>query len=196
MLVKMKYVTIYTSSSNHVIKKYRGVCKELSDRLTQEGYGLVYGGANVGLMKVVADEFKKNQAPIISVILELFDRHNLTYEQSDEVIVTKTMSERKKIMQERGDAIIALPGGFGTLEELSEAITQKYLKRHNNPIIIFNVKGFFDHLLAYFERLIEEKLAKPSIREYFYVADSVDSIIKYLSEYQPIEEKSEYLSTN
>ena len=192
----MKYVTVYASSSNSVVEKYGKRCEELGEMLVENGYGLVFGGSNVGLMNSIAIAMKRHKGKIVSVIPDFFKDQGLGFQDSDEMIVTKTMQKRMEIMMQRGDAFIALPGGFGTLEEITEVLTQRYLKKHKNPILLMNYDGFYDPLMEFFEHIISEKLASALIKKLYKTATNNQQAIDYLETYEPFDWDGKWLSTN
>jgi len=151
----MLSVCVYCSSSNTIDDVYPSVAEALGRGLADRGHRLVYGGGNVGLMGVLARTAHKAGASVTGVIPEkLQDREGIAYD-ADDLIVTDTMRERKRIMYQEADAFIALPGGFGTLEEFMEVLTLKQLGYHDYPIVLLNADGFFDTLLSFFEELQE-----------------------------------------
>jgi uncharacterized protein (TIGR00730 family) len=118
----------------------------------------------------------------------------VVYETCDELIVTKSLRERKAIMDERSDAFIALPGGFGTIEELLEIITLKQLKYHNRPVVILNVNGYFDALLEQFRHIMNQRFAKPESSLLYYVTADVEDALEYIDTYEPIEFRDKRLT--
>ncbi len=192
----MKYVTVYASSSNSVVEKYGKRCEQLGEILVKNGYGLVFGGSNVGLMNSIAKAMKKCGGKIVSVIPDFFKDQGLGFQDSDEMIVTTTMQKRKEIMMQKGDVFIALPGGFGTLEEITEVLTQRYLKKHKNPIILMNYNGFYDPLMEFFDLIINENLASRLIKRLYKTVTTNRQAIDYLKNYEPFDWNGKWLSTN
>ncbi|MBB6430291.1 LOG family protein [Algisphaera agarilytica] len=174
-------ICVYCSSSTRVEPAFGEVADEVGMRLAQAGHTLVYGGGSTGLMGRVARGVHAHGGHVIGVIPESMKSVEIAYLDSDELIETKTMRERKHEMDERADAFLILPGGFGTLEELSEVITHRYLKFHDKPIVILNPDGFYDHLLGLFEHFIETGMAKDVYREMYRVTDSVEVALDSLS---------------
>ena len=180
-------ICVYCSSSNHVDPQYFEAAESLGRLVAAGSYQLVFGGGSLGLMGVLARAAKDEGGHIISVNLELFVKEGINFEAADELIVSKTMNERKRIMAERSDAFIALPGGFGTLEELAEVLTLKQLHFHTKPIVIINTKKYFDHLLKWFEHSYGESFVKERYRSLYHVADNPSDAMKYIEEYKPVE---------
>ncbi len=145
-------ICVFCSSSNALDTFYFEEAYELGKRIAENGHRLVYGGANVGLMHHVADTVLKFKGTALGIIPQkIFDR-NLGANYIDELVITNTMDERKAIMRDRSDAFIALPGGFGTLEEILEVLTLKQLDYHRKPIVFVNTHGFYNDLFAQFEK--------------------------------------------
>lgn len=133
---------------------------------------------------------------LIGVIPEALNRAGIVCERCDELHVTHTMRERKAIMEGTADAFIALPGGYGTLEELLEVITLKQLHYHNKPIVILNTRSFYDPLLAFFESMIEQRFAKGSCRGFYHVAKAAEEALGHIEAYVPAEQEPKWWDAN
>lgn len=153
--------------------------------LARAGKTLVYGAGCIGLMGAVARSVHEHGGTVVGVIPEYLRLKEVCYEASDELIITETMRERKAIMEARADAFLALPGGFGTLEEIMEILTLKQLQRHAKPIIFLNTCGFYDPLLAQFQKLYDEHFTKPEFAAFYHVAQTPAEVLQYLETYQP-----------
>ena len=176
-------ICVYCSSSNLVNGRYMETARELGRALAQRGWPLVYGGGSVGLMGRLAESVHAGGGRVVGVIPQgLLDRE-VGYLRADELLVTTTLRERKQAMDDRADAFVALPGGFGTLEELIENITLRQLGYHDKPIIIVNVGGFYDPLLAQFEQNFEQSFTAQHYRRLYTVVSSVVSLIDMLEQY-------------
>jgi len=187
-----KTVCVYASSSNSVDEIFFQVAENLGIALAKEGYDLVYGGAKVGLMGKIAEIMQQAGRKVTGVIPKLIYEKNLAYNEADELLVTEDMRERKAEMEKRADVFIAIPGGFGTLEEILEVLTLKQLHYHNKPLIFLNINGCFDPLNQQFELFYQNKFAKPSSRQMYYFATSVEELIHYLRKYQPLKQESKW----
>lgn len=154
----------------------------------------MYGGGLVGLMGATAHAVQQYGGKVIGVIPKALNLKNVVYEKCDELIVTEDLRTRKAIMDQRSDAFIALPGGYGTLEELLEIITLKQLNYHQKPIVVFNAQGFYDQLLAQFESLIDRNFAKPECRRLYHVTDNVADALSYIDNYQPMAIRPKWLT--
>jgi hypothetical protein len=141
-------VCVFCSSAGGLDEVYRQAAHDLGVELAERGHRLVYGGGNVGLMGEVARSVHEHGGTVVGVIPQSLVDRELAYEPADELLVTETMRERKAEMDARADAFVALPGGFGTLEELLEVLTLRQLRLHDRPIVLVNVAGYWDPFLA------------------------------------------------
>jgi uncharacterized protein (TIGR00730 family) len=151
--------------------------------LVERGHELVYGGTAVGMMKVLSGEVRERGGRTIGIVPKLLVERGLADEACDELVVTEGMSDRKQEMIGRADAFVALPGGFGTLEELLEVLTLKQLGYHDKPIVLLNVDGFYDPLLAFFETLYDTAFAAQAYRQLYAVVDAVDELFDHVDTY-------------
>ncbi|HYG99839.1 MAG TPA: TIGR00730 family Rossman fold protein [Terriglobales bacterium] len=181
----MSCICVFSSSSDVIDNGFFEIAKELGREIARRGDTMVYGGCNVGLMGTVARGVHEQGGKVVGVIPRFIHAKGLGYEPSDELIVTTGMRDRKAAMEARADAFIALPGGFGTLEEMLEIITLKQLQQHAKPIIFLNQDGFYDPLAALFEHMYERRFAKPVYREMYFFAPDLKSAFEYLDSYQP-----------
>lgn len=178
-------ICVFSSSSDIIAPSYFEAARDLGREIGRRGDSLVYGGCAVGLMGAVAEAAKQAGARVVGVIPDFIRERGLGYESADEMIVTATMRERKREMEERADAFLALPGGFGTLEEMLEIITLKQLSRHAKPVIFLNTDGFYDPLAALFEHMFEQQFAKQAYRGLYEFVPSVAAAFEYLDTYTP-----------
>lgn len=182
---KIKRVCVFASSSNFLDEIYYKDAKELGKLLGQNGYDIVYGGSNLGLMWACASQVKENGGKITGVMPEKLHNMGVFTEGCDEFIITTGMRERKAKIDEISDAVITLAGGFGTLEEISEMIVQKQLGYNKKPIIILNTNGFYNKLNEFFEEIIEQKFANKNMRKIYFIAQTPEETIEYLKNYEP-----------
>jgi uncharacterized protein (TIGR00730 family) len=141
------------------------------------GWGLVYGGGRTGLMGTLARTVKAGGGRVVGVIPEFMKTKELAFDQADELLTVVSMRERKLLMESRADAFVALPGGWGTLEEIMEVITLRQLDVLRKPCVFFNHDGFYDDLLRLFDRMIDERFNRDSNRGLFSVAHRVEDIL-------------------
>ena len=180
-----KTICVYCSSSEAVDPVYFQAARSLGEELSRRGCRLIYGAGAIGLMGACARTVRDGGSPVTGVIPEALNRPGIVFEECDDLMVTGTMGERKALMFGNADGFVALPGGYGTLEELLEIITLKQLHYHEKPIVMLNTGGFFDPLIAMFERIIEERFAKPGCRGLYRVTDCPREALDYIETYQP-----------
>ncbi|MGC9353865.1 MAG: TIGR00730 family Rossman fold protein [Mariniphaga sp.] len=185
-------ICVFSSSSNAISNIYFKEARKLGMLIGQQGHTLVNGGANVGLMEAVTVAASEAGAKTIGIIPERFVKRSLASINSHEVISTKDMQERKAKMREISDAFIALPGGFGTLEEILEVLTLRQLSYHHKPVIFINTNQFFRHLFHQFELSFTEKFAKEIYRELYFSAENAEMAMEYIADYKPIELDSKW----
>jgi uncharacterized protein (TIGR00730 family) len=181
----IRSITVYCSSSSAVPRVYFDAATALGAAIARQNWALVYGGNFVGLMAAVAQGAREAGGKVIGITPQLMADKGIADEKCDELIVTNDMRDRKALLEERGDAFIALPGGLGTLEELFEIIVGKQLHYHNKPIVVLNVDDYYGPLLAMLEHGIEQKFIKPAARELYFVAQTVAQAMEYLHSYVP-----------
>jgi uncharacterized protein (TIGR00730 family) len=178
-----KRICVYSSSSNLIPEIYINEARELGRCIVEYDYDLIYGGGNVGLMAALAGAVHENAGRVIGVIPESLKEKELAYEEADELIVTKTMRERKEIMEASADAFIALPGGFGTLEEILEIITLKQLKYHNKPVVFINTNDFYWKLFELFNIFYAENFVQGECEQLYYIALDAEEALSYIDLY-------------
>ena len=149
---------VFCSSSNLVPEDFRDDAIALADRMAEENITLIYGGGSVGLMGVLADRILDRGEKVIGVIPEFLRTSELAHESLTEMIVTRSMHERKIEMSRRADAFAVLPGGFGTLDEFFEILTWKQLGLHARPIVVANTGSWFDPILSYFRQAENQRM--------------------------------------
>ncbi|CAM2773678.1 TIGR00730 family Rossman fold protein [Rariglobus hedericola] len=171
-----KLLCVYCSSSTKIDPKYYAEGERLGRAMVAHGWGLVYGGGNVGLMGVVARSVKEAGGTVVGVIPDFMQVRELAYVEATELVVVPTMRERKRLMAERADAFLTLPGGIGTLEEMTEIMSERYLNLTQKPLILLNQDGFYDDLLRFFERMVAEKFKSAGLAELLAVAPTVDDV--------------------
>jgi uncharacterized protein (TIGR00730 family) len=193
-VIMNKVICVYSSSSNSIDKSYFDLADRLGAAIASREDILLFGGGIRGLMGATASAVHRLKGRVIGVIPEALNLKGVVYETCDELIVTKDMRERKSVMDARSDAFIALPGGFGTLEELLEIITLKQLKYHNKPIVILNINGFYDTLLRQFSVITDEHFAKQESALLYHISADVADALDYIDSYRPIEFRDKWLT--
>jgi cytokinin riboside 5'-monophosphate phosphoribohydrolase len=195
VLKKMnKNICVYSSSSCNIDNMYFDTAAELGRQIAIQGDTLLFGGGLLGLMGATAKAVHQNNGKVIGVIPKALNLQGVVYESCNELIVTEGLRERKAVMDSKSHAFIALPGGYGTLEELMEIITLKQLGYHNKPVVILNVNGFYQDLLALFEQFIDQHFAKPDCRKLYQVTNDVREALAYIETYQPFVFREKWLT--
>lgn len=174
---------VFCASSDSIPEEHSNTARNLAKEMARRNIRLVFGGGNNGLMGVLSETLHDAGGVMAGVITRLLRDIGDAYDKANEMIVTEGMHERKAVMYERADGFLALPGGFGTLEELLEIITHKQLAIHHKPIVILNVHGFYDSILAQFEKAYEDGFVDERNRELYFVAGTVDEALSYLEKY-------------
>jgi len=180
----MKKVVVFCGSSSGFNSVYKEAAIELGKTFVKNNITMVYGGGKIGLMGVLANTILAKKGNVIGVIPKLLEHEEVVNRDVTELIITKKMSERKVIMSKLIDSYITLPGGFGTLDELFEALTLGQLHIEQKPIGILNVNGFFDHMLQQLEVMVQEGFLKPQNRELVLVDTTVEGLIKQMQNYK------------
>jgi uncharacterized protein (TIGR00730 family) len=176
--------------------QFRGNGAPIRHNLANNGIELIYGGGSIGLMGELAKSVLKHGGKVTGVIPEFLTAREHVLEQAQDVIVTKDMHERKRIMFERSDAFVALPGGVGTLEELVEQLTWSQLGRHKKPILAANIDNFWDPLCALLDHMETLEFIRPGLTVKLLVADKVDEILPRLRQaLEPVAEPEKEMKT-
>ena len=178
-----------------VSTEYFALAEELGAAIARRGHSLVYGGTNVGLMGRCARAAQQHGAEVVGIIPRFIADRGLAYEKANELIVTGDMRERKALMEQRADAFIGMPGGFGTLEEMFEIITLKQLQRHNKAIVFLNAAGYYEPLAAALEHMYAAKFAKEAYRQMYTFESSATRAMEYIENYRPVEVPSKWFAT-
>jgi uncharacterized protein (TIGR00730 family) len=182
----MNSICVFCGSSMGVRPEYRLGALELARVLLERKIKLIYGGANVGLMKILADAILEGGGEVIGIMPKLLVEKEVAHLNLTKMYVVGNMSERKSMMVEMSDAFIAMPGGFGTLDELAEVITYNQLRLTDKPIGILNVAGFFDPLLTFFDHITEEGFLRHEHRQNLIVDANVENMILKMNAFQPV----------
>ncbi len=191
-----KLICVYCSSSDRLDAKYYAAAEALGRALAARGWGLVYGGGKVGLMGTLARAVKAGGGRVVGVIPQFMCDKELAYDEADELITVITMRERKMLMESRADAFVALPGGWGTLEEIMEILTLRQLDVIRKPCVFLNQDGFYDELFRFFGKMVEERFNKPTNLSLFEVARTVDETVAFLeSNRLPVAESKWFVTT-
>lgn len=185
-------ICVFSSSSNAIHRIYFDEAEKVGKLIGAGGHTLINGGANVGLMEAVTLAASKAGAKTIGILPERLVHRSLASNTVHQVIITKDMQERKARMRKLSDAFIALPGGFGTLEEVLEVLTLRQLSYHTKPIAFINTNQFFKYLFKQFEVSFSEFFAKEIYRELYYSAQNAEDAMQYIADYKPLELDSKW----
>ncbi|OXG02273.1 hypothetical protein BC749_10536 [Flavobacterium araucananum] len=181
----MKRITVFCGSSFGTEEIYKEQATLLGQTLAKQNIELVYGGANVGLMGAVADGVLNNGGKAIGVLPNFLRSKEIAHLGLTELILVESMHERKTKMNDLCDGVIALPGGFGTLEELFEMLTWAQLGLHKKPIAILNINGFYDSLIELTKVMVEKGLLKDVNQQMLLVSDDIDDLLNQMKNYVP-----------
>lgn len=177
-------IALYCGSRTGNKPIYRDTAIELAQHIATQGFGIVYGGASIGLMGQVADTVLEHGGEVVGVIPEFMLDYEIAHGQLTELHIVKSMHERKALMAERASAFIALPGGLGTFEEILEIATWGQLNQHQKPMIIYNVNRFYDALIAQLDHAVEEGFLPPQHRAKLIICENpeqISNVIKNLN---------------
>lgn len=175
----MKHITV-CCSANELAEKYTKPAAEFAQLLAKQGYGLVWGGSDTGLMHVVSTTVQKHGGKIVGVSLERFAK--VASKVADELIMTSSYAERKGTMLERGDAVVVLAGGIGTLDEITEMLEYKKQNMHRKPIVVLNTDHFYDGFVQQLQRMRADGFIAKSLDELIHFAAEPPDVMTYLNE--------------
>ncbi len=192
----MQNICVFCSSSDVIDEQYKNNALKLAELIVQEKMQLVNGGSKVGLMGLMARRVKEMGGISIGVIPQLIYDKGLACYSTENLIVTKDMRERKEKLSKFADAFIALPGGFGTLEELLEVMTLKQLEVHQKPIVIMNINGFYDKLLEQFSVFYKKDFARSDYSRLYFVAENAKEAVEYIKNYRYEKLESKWYKDN
>lgn len=181
---KIQSLAIFCGSSQGNNPRFTLIAQELGKYLALNQIKMIYGGAHVGLMGKVADSCLHNNGHVVGVIPRFLSQKEIVHEGLTEIIETKSMHERKALMEELADGFIAIPGGFGTLDELFEILTWAQLGLHTKPIGILNVDNFYTPLLNMLETMETNQLLEPIHKNMLLVSETKEELLKKMQAYQ------------
>lgn len=182
----MKTICVFCGSSQGFNPVYAEMARALADTLANAGLSLVYGGASVGLMGILADRMLERGCEVTGVIPSFFSKTEIAHAGLSRIHVVESMHERKNLMAGMSDGFIAMPGGFGTLDELFEIITWGQLDLHNKPVGILNIHAYFDPLIQQTDRMVEEGFVKKAHRDMLMISDNPDTLLQRMQEWKPV----------
>lgn len=175
-------VCVYCSSSNAISSSYRDLADAVGTAIGAAGWHLIYGGTRIGLMGDVASAARRAGGHVTGIVPGHIRDRVPECEQADSLLVTTDMRERKALMEQKADAFLALPGGFGTLEEVMEILTRKQLGLHSKPVVFLNAGDFYSPLLSFFENLYSQGFARREYASLYRIANSAAESMDALQE--------------
>ena len=175
-------ICVYGAASPTIDKEFIEITEKMGKEMVKRGHSLVFGGGGNGLMGATARGVKSVGGKVLGVIPRFFDDENIeaVCDFCDELLQPETMRERKQLMEDNADAFIVVPGGIGTYEEFFEILTLKQLCRHQKPIAIYNIMGYYDSLYAVMRQAIEKKFIKENCLNLFKVTDNLEELFDYI----------------
>ncbi len=176
-------ICLFTGSSAGARSEYADAARQLGRLLVERGYGLVYGGGNIGLMAVAADAVLEHRGEVIGVIPESLVDKELAHRGLSELRVVKSMHERKAVMAEMSDGFMGLPGGIGTMEEFFEVLSWAQLGLHDKPCGFLNVCGYYEHIIRFLDRAVDEGFVKPKHRSLLIVEEEPERLLDRFEEF-------------
>ena len=181
----MKRLCVFCGSSYGNSPAFTAAARELGEAIAARGIELVYGGSRVGLMNEVADAALTKGGKVIGVLPRFMSDKELAHESLTELHLVDTMHQRKQLMAELSDGFVALPGGFGTFEEIFEAMTWAQLHLHRSPCALFNVAGYYDKLVEFLDSSVASGFVRQDLRDSLIVADNVKDLFDGFANYRP-----------
>ena len=185
----MKKICIFCGSSMGFDPIYREKAAELGRVLADNCCELLYGGGNVGLMNVIAEEMKQRHCKIVGTITQHLLDMRVGRPDIDELIVVETMAERKKILEDMADAFIAMPGGVGTMDEFFEVMVLSQLRVFDKPVALFNVNGYYDHIVSFLDRATRDGFIHREHADNLIVSDDPKTLLEGIEIFKPVELK-------
>ncbi len=182
----MKSIAVFCASSIGKRAVYKNVAFEVGQHIAHTGADVVYGGSRIGLMGAVADGALQAGGKVYGVLPKFMMSRELAHQGLTELILVESMQERKLKMHELSDAVLALPGGFGTFEELFEMLTWGQLGLHRKPIGVLNVEGYYDHLSQLLSHMIGEGLLKENTARMLMMSGNINELFQSMNAYKPI----------
>lgn len=180
----MNKIVVFCGSSLGFNPVYRKTASDLGKAFAERNISMVFGGGKVGLMGVIAERIMSMGGEVIGIIPEILEQEEVIYREISKVIVTKTMSERKVAMSKLADAYITLPGGFGTLDELFEALTLNQLHIEEKPVGLLNINGYFDATIEQLDKMVEEGFLQPENQNLLLFDETIEGLLNQMEVYK------------
>lgn len=178
-----KNICVYCSSSNYLDEKFYKIAYELGEKIANNKDNLIYGGSTCGLMGKVAEGVLNNGGSVTGIIPKAIMDKGISNPQASEIIISEDMNDRKKLMEEKSDIFIALPGSFGTMDEIFQVIVTKQLSYHKKAIVFLDIDDYYKPLFEMFENFYKYGFARDFNRELYFIAKNVDEVIEYCNNF-------------
>lgn len=182
---KLENICVFCGSSTGNDDRYQIQSRALGEAMVRASMNLVYGGGNIGLMGVIANTVLNSGGLVTGVLPHFLNRKEVGHVALSKLILVDSMHARKQKMSELSDAFIAMPGGFGTLEEIAEMLTWSQLGLSKKPLAFYNINGFYDPLIQQFDKMVEEGFLKPQNRRIAIVEEDPETLLQKLTAYEP-----------
>ena len=182
-------ICVYASSVDEIRPIYMEETEKLGKALAEKGFHIVYGGGARGLMGAIARGAKSAGGKVTGIAPSFFDVDGELYDDCDHMIMTETMRERKKLLQQKSQVFLVLPGGIGTLDEFFETLVLKSFDKQPKPVILYNINGYYDKLKEMMEYGIREHFIAPRIAELYHIFDSAEELMIYLEVYKMLDKE-------
>lgn len=192
--MSIKSIGIFCGSSIGKGNDYSLAAADLGRLLVEQNIDMIYGGGKVGLMGVIADEMMAKNGNVIGIIPDFLLQKEVGHEAITEMKIVENMSQRKNLIGDLSDAFIAMPGGFGTLDEVMEVLTYFQLGISEKPVGFLNVNGFYDPLIAMFDRILEERFMKYEHRHNLIIRNNAADLLKAIQDFQPLEVDEKWIA--
>lgn len=178
-------ICVFGSSSEIIDKEYLSSAESLGKAIAKKGYGVIFGAGKYGVMGATARGVASENGKLIGVSPRFFIEYNVLYDNCTELVFTDTMRERKAYMEDNSDAFVICAGGMGTFEEFFEVLTLKQLHQHAKPIIIYNVKGYYDSMIAMLDNAIAQQFMTEDSKKLYSVAATEEEVFEQIENYIP-----------
>ncbi len=181
----MKSLLVYCGANPGINPIYKETAVELGKEMVKRGMRLIYGGGSLGLMGTIADSVLKEGGEVIGIIPDFLDKMEVGHPNLTEIHIVETMHERKALMEKLCDGILTLPGGYGSMDELFEILSWAQLGLHTKPVGALNVNGFYTHMVAQLDHMVQEGFLKQANRDIIQVAGSLDDLFTKMENFIP-----------
>ena len=180
----MKNISIFCGAHEGKNPEYAKAAKSIAELIAKKGINVVFGGGNVGLMKIISDTALDNGVEVLGISLESLHALELANPRLNEIVVSKTLLDRKDEFMSRSDAFIVLPGGVGSLDELAEIMASNQLGIINKPVGILNTDGYYDYLIKWFNKAVDEGFISSKILKELLISDCPDELVEMVVNHQ------------